>query len=137
VLRWRISIASRRAGRMSVAATRMTMAAMSGPARRRDSRNTIVRSSGVSMPANVVPGRTPERAPTMSPKYNPAYGLATDVKNPRSIAYLTSREVTSRSTGGEKRIPALSRTVTLRPSADTSGSAAARSGSARVGSPGR
>jgi hypothetical protein len=56
--------------------------------------------------------------------------LLTEEKNPRSIAYLTSADVTSRRTGGEKCTPARSRTVTVRPSAETTGSSAARSGRA-------
>ena len=50
------------------------------------------------------------------------------LKNPRSIAYLTSSDVTSRSTGGEKRTPLRIFTVTVLPSSETWGSASARSG---------
>ena len=39
-----------------------------------------------------VPGATPCRAPSRPPKYEPTYALATVLKKPRSIAYLTSRE---------------------------------------------
>ncbi len=46
----------------------------------------------------------------------------------RSIAYFTSAEVTSRFTGGPKRTPFLMRTVTVLPSAEIFGIAAARSG---------
>jgi hypothetical protein len=53
-------------------------------------------------------------------------------KNPRSIAYLMSADVTARSTGGEKRTPARRRTVTVLPSGLTSGRAAARSGTGSV-----
>jgi hypothetical protein len=76
----------------------------------------------------VVPGATPARAPTRSAKYSGAYGVATIRKKPRSIVYFTSREVTSRLTGGENRTPRLSRTVTVSPSGATSGGACARSG---------
>ena len=48
--------------------------------------------------------------------------------NARSIAYLTSAEVTSRLTGSENMTPLRSFTVTVLPSGAISGSAAARSG---------
>jgi hypothetical protein len=54
--------------------------------------------------------------------------LATLVAKPRSIAYLTSPEVTSRLTGGLNRTPRRMWTVTVLPSFDTCGIAAARSG---------
>ena len=54
--------------------------------------------------------------------------MATVEKKPRSIAYLTSFDVTSRSTGGENLMPVRILTVTVLPSAETSGSASARSG---------
>ena len=50
------------------------------------------------------------------------------LKNPRSIAYFTSADVTSRFTGGENFTPGRIFTVTVLPSADTSGAAVARSG---------
>ena len=52
------------------------------------------------------------------------------LKKPRSIAYLTSFEVTSRLTGGEKRTPSRIFTVTVLPSREISGSDSARSGTA-------
>ena len=51
--------------------------------------------------------------------------------NARSIAYLTSADVTARLTGGENMIPGLSFTVTVLPSAAISGSPSARSGTGR------
>ena len=84
-----------------------------------------------------VPGATPCLAPSRPPKYEPTYALATVLKKPRSIAYLTSREVTSRFTGGEKRTPWRIFTVTVRPSGETTGGLEARSGAARFGAPGR
>jgi hypothetical protein len=48
--------------------------------------------------------------------------------NPRSIAYLTSFEVTSRWTGLENITPFFIFTVTVLPSAEMSGMSAARSG---------
>ena len=69
-------------------------------------------------------------APTTSPKYAGTYPFATLEAKPRSIAYLTSADVTSRFTGGLKRTPLRMRTVTVRPSPETVGMAAARSGTA-------
>jgi hypothetical protein len=54
--------------------------------------------------------------------------LATLEAKPRSIAYFTSREVTSRLTGGLKRTPRRRVTVNVFPSCETFGIAAARSG---------
>ena len=52
------------------------------------------------------------------------------------MPYFTSPAVTGRLTGAENRIPARRCTVTVRPSAEMSGSAAARSATGCVGSPG-
>jgi hypothetical protein len=60
--------------------------------------------------------------------------LFTELKNPRSIAYLTSADVTFRLTGGENWTPRLSATVTRQPSAEMAGRVAARSGSTAVAS---
>ena len=46
------------------------------------------------------------------------------------MAYLTSADVTSRSTGGENFTPSLIVTVTVQPSSEISGSDSASSGSA-------
>jgi hypothetical protein len=54
--------------------------------------------------------------------------LATEVKNPRSIAYLTSADVTSLLYGFEYMTPFLISTVTVLPSGEISGGFAARSG---------
>src|SRR5690242_18971211 len=67
-------------------------------------------------------------APLITPKYAVAYPLATDDAKPRSIAYLTSADGTSRLTGGLNLIPCLIFTVIVRPFFDTVGIAAARSG---------
>ena len=58
------------------------------------------------------------------------------LKKPRSIAYLTSLDVTSRLTGGENLTPLRIFTVTVLPSSDTCGSAVARSGTGVVPSSG-
>ena len=75
-----------------------------------------------------MPGLAPTFAPTRSGKYVATKPLSELLKNPRSIAYLTSLDVTSRLTGGENLTPDLILTVTVLPSADTSGAAVARSG---------
>src|SRR3954453_2591236 len=67
---------------------------------------TIVLLSGVVMPLlSVVPGFASTLAPMMSPKEAPAWPLATVLKKPRSTAYLTSLDVTSRLTGAENFTP--------------------------------
>lgn len=71
-------------------------------------------------------------APWSTEKYAPAYPLATLVAKPRSIAYLTSAEVTSRFTGGLKWTPCFRVTVTVLPSFETVGMLTARSGSSSV-----
>jgi hypothetical protein len=59
--------------------------------------------------------------------------LFTELKKPRSTAYLTSLDVTTRSTGGENFTPSLIFTVTTLPSSEICGSPSARSGSALTG----
>ena len=49
--------------------------------------------------------------------------LADELKKPRSIAYLTSADVTSWSYGGEYLTPCLILTVTVLPSSETCGAA--------------
>src|SRR3954447_23359570 len=92
---------------------------------------TRVRSSGVWIPGIGFNGPGFFGAPTMSAKYV-VYSLLTLEVNARSKAYLTSREVTSRLTGGEKRTPLRSLTVIVLASAETSGGPAARSGTSCV-----
>jgi hypothetical protein len=62
--------------------------------------------------------------------------LLTVLKKPRSIAYLTSLDVTARLTGVENLTPLRIFTVTVFPSADTSGADSARSGTIVVPSSG-
>ena len=57
--------------------------------------------------------------------------------NARSIAYFTSAEVTSRSTGSENITPLRSLTVTVRPSFEIFGMSEARSGTGLLASCGR
>jgi hypothetical protein len=92
---------------------------------------TSVVEFGVSMPrmsGTVLVGFV--GAPTRSPKYAETYPVATLVSKPRSIAYLTSADVTSRFTGGLKRTPLRMCTVTVLPPFETVGMRAARSGTA-------
>jgi len=58
------------------------------------------------------------------------------LKNPRSIAYLTSLDVTSRLTGGLNFTPGLIFTVSVFPSFAISGGPSARSGSGLIASSG-
>jgi hypothetical protein len=60
----------------------------------------------------------------------------TVLKKPRSIAYLTSLDVTTRLTGGENLTSLRSLIVTVLASAETSGAAEARSGTSVVASSG-
>src|SRR3954465_1630870 len=66
-------------------------------------------------------------APSMAAKYV-AYWPPTFSEKKRSMAYLTSLEVTSRFTGGENFTPLRILTVTVFLSAEISGSPSARSG---------
>jgi hypothetical protein len=67
----------------------------------RRSRKTIVRASGAVIPEmSGTPLTGADGAPTIPLKYD-WNGLVTAVLNSRSIAYLTSVDRTSRSTGGE------------------------------------
>ncbi len=62
--------------------------------------------------------------------------LATELKKPRSIAYLTSADVTTSLYGGEYLTPCLILIVTVLPSSDTCGGPSARSGCMLIGSSG-
>src|SRR3954447_26828458 len=96
-------------------------------------------SSGVSRPANGLSleiGTGDARAPSISAKYEVECPDVTFVVNARSMAYLTSFEVTSRSTGGENFMPDFSLMVICLLSDDSSGSEAATSGTGLSASPG-
>ena len=64
------------------------------------------------------------------------YWFSTPGSVERSIAYFTSAEVTSRSTGGLKRDAIVIVKVIVLPSSETSGSSVARSGDGWSRSPG-
>src|SRR3954470_13495596 len=97
---------------------------------------TIVWSSGVSMPEI---GLTPvvglAGAPLMTAN-EPGYWPPTLTEKKRSIAYLTSLEVTARLTGGAYLTPWRILTVTVFLSSETWASSAARSGTGLLASSG-
>ena len=74
--------------------------------------------------------------PSMSLMNAPTYGPLTCLVKARSIAYLTSAVVTSRSTGGLNFTPVRILIVSVLPSSEISGAPSARSGSGLIASSG-
>src|SRR4051794_30295522 len=96
---------------------------------------TIVWSSGVWMPlmsgatvGSFLTAAWASLKPSSAPRYTEVYPFATPGKMLRSIAYLTSLDVTSRFTGGLNLIPLCRWKVIVLSSDDTSGAPSARSG---------
>src|SRR3954449_975301 len=88
---------------------------------------TSVLSSGVCRPEISLKDPGFVGAPTMSVKYV-VYWPPTFSVNARSMAYLTSLDVTARLTGGENFTPLRSLTVMVFASSETCGGPSARSG---------